>query len=420
VSDVWRANRSEEAELAIVGTEAAVVRKRGLRSWLMIGALVIAAAACSWYLTHVASLQALGLGDYIAYWSAGRVIARGGNPYSPEELLPLQEELGWPDDWPDIMYYPPWTLALVMPFGMLPFWASRLTWLLVHASIVVWCADRLWLYFGGPTCKRWLACALALTSVPTLIALRMGQIGPLLLLGITVFLLAERKNWDWLGGAALLLPAIKPQLTYLFGLAVLLWAIQRGRWRILAGAIGAAAVAWGIALWRDPHVWQHYRFAYVHPPLGNVTPTIGSMLRLAFGEERIWLTFVPTIICLALFPLYWFCRRRTWSWEREISMLLVASFLTTVYGAWVFDIVALLVVVMQAACWVVCFGSTAFQRAALAGYIALDAVGLVMNLRQVAYPYYIWITPAILVGYLAIQSALVPRVVNRVQENLAA
>ena len=32
--------------------------------------------------------------DYVEYWAAGRLYITGGNPYNPDELLPLQNQAG--------------------------------------------------------------------------------------------------------------------------------------------------------------------------------------------------------------------------------------------------------------------------------------------------------------------------------------
>jgi hypothetical protein len=347
--------------------------------------------------------QALGLGDYIAYWAAGRLNALGENPYSPEELLALQQQQGWTNPWPNIVYYPPWTLALLMPLGLLPFEVSRLIWLIINLALVGCCADALWKYFGGPVRWRFLAWLLALTFVPTLVVLRMGQIGPVLLAGITIFLLAERRRWDWLAGAALTLPAIKPHLVYLFGLGVALWAIDQRRWRILLSAAGASLAATAVALCANPAIVEQYRYALGNPPLQNITPTWGAMLRLLFGADATWLQFVPPLAgCIWLF-FNWKAHRRHWSWQQQAPLLILVSSLTTSYGAWIFDLVVLLPGLLQMAARVSHFRGARSRWTFTVVYICLNGLGLVMNLREAPYAAYIWVPPAMLLCYLSLQ-----------------
>jgi hypothetical protein len=373
-----------------------------LRPWLCWTILIAAGAAVLLQTDRLANLgETLGLGDYIAYWSAGRLNASGGNPYSPVELLPLQQELGWPDDFPNMMYYPPWTLALVMPFGLLSFGVSRMAWLVLNLIVAVFAADRLWSYFGGPAKYRLWAWVVALSFVPTLVVLRIGQIGPLLLLGVAGFLVFERRRQGWLAGAVLLLATIKPHLVYLFGLAVLLWAVDRRRWSVLMGGSLAALAALAVALACNPEALDQYRYAVANPPSGNVTPTFGALLRLVLGEDQAWLQFVPSVFGVLWFAFYWAKHRRTWAWEEQAPVLLLVSFLTTSYGSWVFDLVVLLVPILQAAVWAFSSADRRLGAIALGSYLAIDGLALVLNLRQAVYPAFIWMTPALLVAYLA-------------------
>jgi len=376
---------------------------RPLRQSLCWAALAVAGLAVVLQADRLADFKALGLGDYIAYWSAGRLNAAGENPYSPENLLPLQRDLGWAESFPNMMYYPPWTLAVVMPFGLLPFGVSRLAWLVLHLVLVVVCADRVWAYYHGPARYRLWVWVLALSFVPTLISLRMGQIGPLLLLGIVGFLELEKRGWDWLAGAALLLAAIKPQLVYLFGLAVLIWVVDRRRWRVLLGALLAAVLAVTIAWACNPQVLVQYRYALANPPSGNITPTLGALLRLALGEDQTWLQYVPSVLGAGWLPFYWAQHRRTWAWKEQAPVLLLVSFLTTAYGSWVFDLVVLLVPILQAAAWA--FGGSDRRLAwlALVAYLVIDGLALALNLGEATYPAFIWMTPALLVSYLILR-----------------
>jgi hypothetical protein len=396
------------SSLAHRGDSAPRVTNHWRRLFLCVGvgAVTLAIAVQAGRLTDV---SALGLGDFIAYWSAGRLNAHGHNPYSPEALLPIERDQGWAEDWPNIMYYPPWALPLVMPFGLAPFNLARLAWLITEIAVVAFCIDLIWRYYGGSSAHRWLALALGLGFVPTLIALRMGQIGPFLLLGVVGFLFCQKRGFTWLAGACLVLAAIKPQLVYLFGLAVVVWAIDRRHWRVLAGGVSALVAAVAVAVWCNPHVLEQYRFALSHPPSGNITPTLGALLRLAFGHELVWLQFVPTVFGLAWFPLYYVRRRADWKWEEQAPLLLLASFLTTSYGAWVFDLVVLLIPLLHACVLIVRDGRTWLAGCAITGFLIADAIALTLNLGGAAYLSFIWMTPAILAGYLLLKTFCVPR-----------
>jgi hypothetical protein len=353
---------------------------------------------------HWRDFRGLGYEDYLAFWSAGRLIDQGQDPYSPAVLLEIQQEVGWSADWPIIMFNPPWLLPLVMPFGLLPFGISQLLWLAAHLALLLVAVDLTWRLYGGPPAYRWAAWILALSFVPTLLVLKMGQLGALVLLGVLGFLYFERRGQGWLMGAALTLMAVKPHLVYLFGLAVVFWAVERRRWSVLAGGILSGLAAVGLAMLCRPTVVGDFLYALSHhPPLGNITPTLGGVLRVVVGEGFTALQFLPTVLGTLWFLLYWHGRRHTWIWEEQAPLLLLASFLTTCYGAWVFDLVVLLLPLLQAAVWTVRSRQRTMIGLAVAGYLAINGLALAMNLGGATYPLFIWMTPALLVLYLLLR-----------------
>src|SRR5262249_30090088 len=156
--------------------------------------------------------------------------ARGANPYDPESLHELQNAAGRGAPFPIMMWNPPWTLCLAMPLGLLPVRLARLLWFVVNLGVLAFCAGALWRLHRGPPRRRWLAWAVAFTFLPTHFLLWSGQIAPFILLGVIVFLSEQGRGRLWSAGAATVLIAIKPQLVYLFWVALLLWSIDRRRW----------------------------------------------------------------------------------------------------------------------------------------------------------------------------------------------
>jgi hypothetical protein len=297
--------------------------------------------------------------DYVEYWAAGRLNLTGGNPYATDQLLPLERAAGRTTE-VLMMWNPPYTLALVTPLAVPAYPLSRLIWLLLNLTIILMTTHWTWQLYSAPAERRWLAYIVAFTFFPTVIMLRMGQIGALLLLGVVGFMRYERKGRDWLAGAFLALLAIKPHLLYLAEIAILLWAVSRRRWRIVGGAAAALLAAMLIALASNPQVIGQYLAATAaDSPLVWATPTFGSLLRTIFGFEVRWLQFVPMgpgIVWLALYG-----RRRGlarsetsqsgkagWLWASQMPLLLLVSVTTTAFG-WSFDQVVLLPAVLVVA-----------------------------------------------------------------------
>lgn len=254
--------------------------------------------------------------DFVEYWSAGKLNLTRGNPYDPNQLETLQLQTGRVENVPIMMWNPPWTLTLVMPFGAFPYPMSRVLWLLLNIGIIFWGADWAWRFYGGSEKYRWVAWLVAFSFGSSLHVLKAGQIAPLLLLGIMGFLYFNEHQRGWWAGAALFLITVKPHLAYLVGLAVLCWAIDNRRWSVLLGGGLTLSVAMGIAWGINSALVSQYRYALAHyPPEQWATPTLGAVLRVLFGLEKFWLQFIPTFLGSIWFVFYWRRHHATWIWR---------------------------------------------------------------------------------------------------------
>jgi hypothetical protein len=340
----------------------------------------------------------LPLEDFLGYWAAGRQLVRGENPYDAAALLRWQHEAGREDlTWPVQVFNPPWALPLLAPFGALPPRSAHLLWLLAGLLAAMCSADRLWLLYGGLPERRFWAWGLALTFAPTLIAFRLGQVSAWVLLSLVGFLcLVKREAFFW-AGAVLALATIKPHLVYLVGLAVLVWSVSQRRWSLLAGSAAGLLAGTSLALFWNPAVLEQYlEFMRQAPAAVVLTPTLGGWLRRAVGFQHFWVQFLPTLAGIAWLLVYWRQRRHDWVWSEELPLVLLVSCLTTFYGAFPFDLIVLLIPVLQLAAWLERAGSDQQRGAALAGFLALTAVALSIR----AMEYQVWITPVVLIAYL--------------------
>lgn len=346
--------------------------------------------------------------DFVEYWAAGRLNLHGQNPYDGDLLLPLERQAGRDTAEPVMMWNPPWTLTLVMPVGGLPARLAQLLWLAASLALVVGCADQLWLLYGGPASRRWLAWLLGLTFLPTLFVLQAGQIGPFILLGVVGFLLADRAGRPWLAGVCGVLMAIKPHLVYLVWVALASWAVRRplpGRWKVIAGGVAAGALATAVPLAFNPDVLGQYWEAMTHrTPEQWKSPTIGSYLREAFGEHQFGLQFAPTLIGLAWLAFEaWRTRDRAWRWDERMPMLLLVSFVTASYGAWPFDLVVLLPAVIRVAAGLARNGDRTRIGIATLAFVAFNGAALAMNILGLTSDKFVWMAPTLLVAYLALR-----------------
>ncbi len=352
--------------------------------------------------------------DYMQYHSAGRATLAGQNPYDGCVLYPLQQQIGtsWAD--PVMMWNPPWTLPLTLPLGAMHWRAGQLLWFAVHFAAVVGSALLFWRIFGGPRERSWLAVALALGFAPTLFLLLLGQISGLLLLGLAGFLGAVRKERFALAGCFAALTAIKPHLFVPFAMLLMLEAIHKSRYRRTIFAGGLTLAVFGlIPLAWNPEVWSQYLdatgagAAASHNTIREwVHPTLGFAIRQALPGEPFRAMFLPLAGTLPLVAVYWYRRRAAWDWTAELPRVVLGSLLAAPYGAWGFDLVVLLVPVVQAAVWLLPHRALAVRFAIAFG--ALNVLALLTLLREnsMTNP---WFAPAVALGYLAVGASLAPR-----------
>lgn len=336
--------------------------------------------------------------DYVEYWAAGRLNLSGGNPYAADQLLPLERAAGRTAE-TLMMWNPPYTLALVMPLALADYPLSRLLWLLLNAGAIMAATAWWWQLIGGPPPRWQLAQAVAFTFFAAVTVLRMGQIGPLLLLGIVGFLRYTRLRRDGLAGAYLALIAIKPHLLYLVWPALALWAMQTRRWRAPAGAALTLLAATTIALAANPRVIGQYLAATAaDSPLVWATPTFGSLLRTLFGFDRRWLQFVPLAPGLIWLLLYWRRCRNAWEWPAAMPLLLLVSTTTTAFG-WSFDLVVLTPAILVVARRLLATGLSPRALLLVLAYVGFNAAAWSLYGRVTDF-WQLWLSPALLIWYL--------------------
>lgn len=354
--------------------------------------------------------EVLGIDDFVEYWSAGRLNVTGGNPYSPAELFLLQKSVGLSGDQPILMWNPPWTLTFVMPFGLISYAPARILWLITNTLVILGCAALLWSLYGGSREAIGFVAILALSYCPTLIVLRMGQIAPLILLGLTGFLCFVRRKQDWLAGVFLVIATIKPHLVYLVGLAILLWSIRERRWGVLAGAAAAGIIVILMPLATNPEVAAQYLTATKNtPPIDWITTSFGTLLRVCFAPEWAWLHFIPSLMGVVWLSGYWWSQRDNWDWMDQLPLVLVMSYVTASFG-WFGDQVALLIALVPCFAWLRRDFKSFVLNPGFVIYVVLNVAALVGNILYPAEQLWlVWAAPAVLTGYLYARRRMLKR-----------
>jgi alpha-1,2-mannosyltransferase len=164
-------------------------------------------------------------GDFDTFWRSAAALWEGRDVYDTGARLTNLN--------------PPFWILLVSPLGLLePLVAYRvfvLITLVITVGYLAWMADELRLR------SRWavVGAVMLLLSSPLLATLALGQIYPVLALGLVAAWVADRRGRPSISGGALgLVVALKPSLA-----PVLLWPLVRRRWRAFGAALASGVAA---------------------------------------------------------------------------------------------------------------------------------------------------------------------------------
>ena len=295
--------------------------------------------------------------DFVEYWSAARVLQSGGNPYDHLQLLEVQRSaLNKPElQEPTLLWTPPYTLPVYLPFGYLPFETAHVVWVISQLVLIFASMVLLSLAYRATPPQRFLGWLMPLVYAPVFWCLHFGQNTALLLFGLSGFLLCRTRNRPWLAGLFAALTAIKPHMLAAFGIVLVLDAYTRSGRRALLSGVLAIAVALGIVFAFNANIISQFQEALNRPTSENATslkdwdvPLLSYQLRVAIAPDAFWVQFVPCgIVCILAAVHYW-RNRRTWNWLREMPMLVLLSAVFAPYGGWIFDMTILLLPIFAA------------------------------------------------------------------------
>jgi hypothetical protein len=364
--------------------------------WRKLAAASIVAAG----LCFVVGIYVIGLSDknaaerdFISYWAAGQQLAHGANPYDFGTVRALELGAGREPGEPLLMMRNlPVGLFLAYPLGLVSAKTGLILWLLTllaALSVSVWI---LWLLNGRPDSRYHL---LGYLFAPALACLMAGQLGILLLLGVTLFLWLHQSR-PFLAGAALLLCALKPHLFLPFAAVLLLWALRRRAFGILAGFSAALAASLAFSFCLDVHAWAQYsQMMRAGGAVNEAVPVLSVPFRNLLDHRAVWLQFLPQACACAWALGYFWTRRDRWNWMDHGSLLLLVSAMCTPFG-WFFDEAMLLPAVLAGLYRAVEARRSLLPLALIAGVALAEALASV----QVTSPFYLWTTPAWLAWYL--------------------
>jgi hypothetical protein len=300
--------------------------------------------------------------DFLAYHQAATRVLHGERLYDPSVLVTGGFGL---------FYYPPPFVLAILPFALLPAGVATWLWLLMSVTMLVVAIAILPVI---PT-VRWTTLLLAGLSWPVAYALKLGQVGPLLMLLFAV-------AWRWLdrpvavgaAGAVGAIAKIQPGI-------VLVWALLTRRFAALAvGAVTlvvagliATVLLGGIGVWQDyiallrnvsdpittPHNFTPGATAYqagvpaaiataiqVTSSVLVVIAVVGaavrtrpdaSLLVAAVASQLLSPVLWDHYAMLLLLPVAWLLEQRRW-WAALIPLATSAATLYVNLPAWIYPV----------------------------------------------------------------------------------
>jgi len=300
-----------------------------------------------------------------------------------------------------------------MPFGMLNYYSGRLSWLIFSIVLILISTHLLWAIYAGDPKKRWIPLLATLTFAPVISVLEVGQIGPWVLLGLVGFLYFSTSHQnDWLAGVFIAIASIKPQIALLFWVALLIWVIQERRWLVLISASITVLVLTLITMAFNPLILQQYFAMFQAYHITDwANPTIGAYLRyFIFGIDKFWLQFIPSIFGGIWLIYTWISHNKSWNWPKDLPIILLVSQITSPY-TWTYDLVILLLPIIQAAFWILMDPKRRSIIIFLIIYLVLNILDLVLHMKLEDF-WFLWFAPSLLIWYLLVRHQYTAHPVN--------
>jgi hypothetical protein len=192
--------------------------------------------------------------DYMCYWAAAQQLVHKQNPYDRATITEIHHAYGSVAAKAAFMRNPPYALFLALPLGFLSQRTGAVVWSLAIIAALMVSIRLIWKMHGRKNDGLHL---LGYCFPPVLACLLGGQIATFILLGLVLFLYF-REERPYVAGAALLMCVLKPHLFIPFGAVLFVWIVTRKRYRIVAGAVAAIAVALIVGFYLDSRGWDHY------------------------------------------------------------------------------------------------------------------------------------------------------------------
>lgn len=267
--------------------------------WVILLILLLGFLSLLTWANYSYSRSNPGGNDFLVHWMGTRVfVTEGISPYSDEAALRIQEaaygHAAKPGEHELRVAYPLYSIVLFLPFALIPdFSLARALWMtLLESGLILLTVVSLRLTNWRP--RMPILVAYFLFSILWYHGMRPlinGNAVILVALGFAGALLALRFKADELAGVLMAFTSIKPQLSLVFTLFLIVFAISRKRWKFifwLFGSIFLLVLASMLLLpdWIMQNLREVLRYPGYNPP-----GTLQAALKVwfpGFGERLGW------------------------------------------------------------------------------------------------------------------------------------
>ena len=331
--------------------------------------------------------------DYVVFWATGHQLIHQGNPYDPTAMERLERSAGLPAGY-GVLYMrnPPWALPLVFPLGFMNEQMGALFWSLLLLACLIIAGRLIREIQGNPTNRiHWIAYSFA----PALICLFMGQTTLLALLGLVLFLRFHR-DYPFGAGLALWLCSLKPHLFLPFSIVLLAWILVSRTYKVFAGVAAALIASSTLTGLLDPLAWSEY-LTMMHSPAieKEFIPCLSVVMRLWLLPEAVWLQYLPIALACVWALIYYWQRRKTWSWWSDGGILILVSLVAAPY-CWPYDQTIAIPALLQRA-----YATRSRLMLAILALAGFPIMAALMASVKITTSFYLFIAPAWLAWYLA-------------------
>jgi hypothetical protein len=200
--------------------------------------------------------QGAAVSDFVLFYESGYLAKSPQrlHVYDPDVQMATMNRLIAPDHINKVFYcqYVPQVFVLMAPLAVLPINIAYTVWYFFMLGCGIFAINLLMSDEGRfDKMDRWLMTAAVVSSIPSMVALKIGQSSWFLVLFLSLFYLGLKYGREAKAGINLALFTIKPQYFPLFVVAL----FSARRWRIIAWAAAAEAVLLGISAvvlgWRN-------------------------------------------------------------------------------------------------------------------------------------------------------------------------